>query len=78
MSEIYKFRSDYNEIKHLQDLLKMHNITKTRNETFKKQLKNNLLFCEDYSQILDAYNNNVRLDEGTIRTLASFGFEPLE
>ena len=42
-----KYQVIRDENKDLKDLLKMYNITKTRNETFKKQLKNNLLFCED-------------------------------
>jgi hypothetical protein len=72
-----KYQAIRAENKELKSLLKMYNKTKTKNEEFKQLLKDNLLFSQDYERILDAHNNNIKLDIDTIKILALFGFEPL-
>ena len=72
-----KYQAIRAENKELKSLLKMYNKTKTKNEEFKQLLKDNPLFSQDYERILDAYNNNIKLDIDTIKILALFGFEPL-
>lgn len=66
------------ENKTLNQLNKMYNKTKMRNDIFKAKLINNPSFAEDYDRILEAYNNGVKLDKETINILEVFNFEPLE
>lgn len=75
-NEIYQDLRKQN--KTLNELNKMYNKTKMRNDIFKTKLINNPSFTEDYDRILEAYNNGVKLDKETIKILEVFNFEPLE
>ena len=66
------------ENKTLNQLNKMYNKTKMRNDVFKAKLINNPSFVEDYDRILEAYKNGIKLDKETINILEVFEFEPLE
>lgn len=73
-----KYQDLRKENKELNNLNKMYNKTKLRNDTFKKKLIKNQCFADDYERILEAYNNGVKLDKETIKILELFNFEPLE
>ena len=70
-----KYQTIRKENLQLTKLNKMYNITKLRNETLKKKLKNNDLFIKDYNRILEAYNNGVKLDDETLKIIRLFNDE---
>ena len=76
--ENQKYQKIRRENKSLNQLNKVYNKTKTKNNDLRERLLNNPLFIEDYKDILHAYKNNIRLDPETINILGLFDFRPLE
>ena len=52
--------------------------TQKRRQELKEKLLNNPIFMNDYKKILDAYNNNIKLDNEEIEILEIFEYKPFD
>jgi hypothetical protein len=72
-----KYQQLRRQNKILASLGKMYNRTKQRNDQLKQSLLSNPLIIDDYKRILDAYNQNMKLDNDTFKILELFEYDEI-